>query len=152
MFLLACKEAFFIFSKFENNYFQGTSLFGKIYFNSRKIKSLLWVWYFISQKQPPEVLCKGRYFRNFTNFTGKHLCQSLSCNKVAGPGLQLYWRRDFGTCVFLWIFGKFLRTPFKQNTSGRLLLIFFPTKRQFNFAESIFLYTVVFVKFAWFFS
>ena len=42
--------------------------------------------------------------RNFTKFTGKHLFQGLFFNKVTGK------------------FGKFLRKPFSQNTSGRLLL------------------------------
>ena len=28
--------------------------------------------------------------RNYTKVTGKHLCQSLFFNKVAGPDLQLY--------------------------------------------------------------
>ena len=28
--------------------------------------------------------------RNFTKFTGKHLCHSLFFNKVGGLGLQLY--------------------------------------------------------------
>ena len=32
----------------------------------------------------PDVLCKKRVLRNFAKFTGKHLCQSLSSNKVAG--------------------------------------------------------------------
>ena len=40
--------------------------------------------------------------RSFTKFTGKHLCQSLFFNKVAGL-------RPLGT-------------PFSQNTFGRLLL------------------------------
>ena len=39
--------------------------------------------------------------RNFTKFTGKRLCQSLFFNKVAGLSLQLYWKRDSGTDVFL---------------------------------------------------
>ena len=47
---------------------------------------------------------KKGVFRNFSKFTGKHMCQSL-CH----------------TC-FLVNFEKFLRTPFLQNTSGRLLL------------------------------
>ena len=40
----------------------------------------------------PEVFCKKGVLRNFTKFTGKHLCQRLFFNKVAGPGsgLQLY--------------------------------------------------------------
>ena len=56
--------------------------------------------------------------RNFTKFTGKHLCQSLFFNKVAGlrPATLLkkrLWHRRFPVN-----FVKFLRTPFLQNTSG----------------------------------
>ena len=32
----------------------------------------------------PEVFCKKGSLRNFAKFTGKHLCQSLFFNKVAG--------------------------------------------------------------------
>ena len=32
----------------------------------------------------PEMLCKKGVLRNFTKFKGKHLCQSLFFNKVAG--------------------------------------------------------------------
>ena len=42
---------------------------------------------------PPVVFCKKGVLRNFAKFTGKHLCQSLFFNKVAG-------------------LAKFLRTPF----------------------------------------
>ena len=34
------------------------------------------------QKQPPEVFCKKGVLRNFTIFTGKHLCLRLFFNKV----------------------------------------------------------------------
>ena len=37
-----------------------------------------------SQKQPPEVFCKKGVLGTFAKFTGKHLCQSLIFNKVAG--------------------------------------------------------------------
>ena len=50
--------------------------------------------------------------RNFAKFTGKHLCQSLFLKKVA-------ILRPFPVN-----FTKFLRTPFSQNTSGRLLLVY----------------------------
>ena len=36
------------------------------------------------QKQPPEVFVKKGALKNFANFKGKHLCQSLVCNKVTG--------------------------------------------------------------------
>ena len=48
---------------------------------------------------------------NFAKFTGKHLCQSLFLNKVAG--LRHRWHQ-----CFLVNFAKFIRTPFLQNTSG----------------------------------
>ena len=66
---------------------------------------------------------KKGVLRNFTKFTGKYLCQSLFFNKVAGlrPATLLkkrLWHRCFPVN-----FAKFLRTPFLQNTSGRLLLL-----------------------------
>ena len=65
---------------------------------------------------------KKGVLRNFTKFTGKHLCQSLFFNNVAGlrPATLLkkrLWHRCFPVN-----FAKFLRTPFLQNTYGRLLL------------------------------
>ena len=66
---------------------------------------------------------KKGVLRNFVKFTGKHLHQSLFFNRVAGlrPATLLKkrpWRRCFPVN-----FTKFLRIPFSQNTSGRLLLI-----------------------------
>ena len=59
-----------------------------------------------------EVFCKKGVLRNFAKFTGKHLCQSLFFNKVAGlrPATLLkkrLWHRCFPVN-----FAKFLRTPF----------------------------------------
>ena len=70
---------------------------------------------------------KKGVLRNFAKFTRKHLCQSLFFNKVAGlrPANLLkkrLWRRYFPVN-----FSKFLGTPFLQNTSG-LLLLMFPRK------------------------
>ena len=67
---------------------------------------------------------KKDVLRNFAKFTGKHPCQSLFFNTVAGlrPVTLLkrrLWHNDFPVK-----FVKFLRTPFLQNTSGRLLLFF----------------------------
>ena len=47
----------------------------------------------------PEVLCKKGILRNFSKFTGKHLCQSLWVSRL--------WRR-----YFLVNFAKFLTPPF----------------------------------------
>ena len=76
----------------------------------------------------PEVFYEKGVLRNFTRFTGNHLCQSLFFNKAAGlrPTTLLnettllkkrLWHRCFPVN-----FAKFLTTPFLQNTSGRLLL------------------------------
>ena len=74
------------------------------------------------QKPLPEVFCKKGVLRNFAKFTGRPLRQSLFFNKVAGlsPATLLktsLWRKCFPVN-----FAKFLRTPFLQNTSGRLPL------------------------------
>ena len=58
--------------------------------------------------------------RNFTKFTGKHLCQSLFFNKVAGLATLL--KKRLCRRCFPVNFLKFLRTLILQNTSGRLLL------------------------------
>ena len=57
-------------------------------------------------------------FRDFTKFTGKHLCQSRFFNKVANYSLQLYLKRDSTTVLFPWILQKILK-HFLQNNSGR---------------------------------
>ena len=68
----------------------------------------------------PSVNCRNRcsmekgVLRNFTKFTGKHLCQSFRSANLLNKRL---WHRCFTVN-----FAKFLRTPFLQNTSGRLLL------------------------------
>ena len=61
------------------------------------------------------VLLRKVVLRNFTKFTGKHLCQSLLFNKVAGlrPATLLkkwLWHKCYPVS-----FMKFLRTTFSQN-------------------------------------
>ena len=48
------------------------------------------------------------------------MCQSLFFNKVTSPRPATLLKETV-TRLFLRIFAKFLRTPFLQNTSGRLL-------------------------------
>ena len=69
----------------------------------------------------PEVFCKKNVLRNFERFTGKHLCQSHFFNKVAGLRAATLLKKRFWHRCFPVTFAKFLRTPFLQNTSGRLL-------------------------------
>ena len=65
---------------------------------------------------------KKGVLRNFIKFTGKHLCQSLFFNKVAGLRLSTLLKKRLLHRCFPVNFGKFLRTLFLQNISGRLLL------------------------------
>ena len=44
---------------------------------------------FSSRSGRPEVVCKKGVLRNFAKFIGKHLCQSLFFNEVAGPTILL---------------------------------------------------------------
>ena len=67
---------------------------------------------------------KKSVLKNFGKFTGKHLCQSLFFNKVAGLGPPTSLKKKLGHRFFPVNFMKFLRTPFLQNTSGRLLQLF----------------------------
>ena len=60
--------------------------------------------------------------RNFAKLRGKHLCQVLFFNKVAGPEPATLLKKRLWRRCFPVNFAKFLGTPFSQNTSGRLLL------------------------------
>ena len=60
----------------------------------------------------------------FLKFTGKHLCQSLFFNEVAGSGLQFYLKRGSSAGVFLWILRNFEEHLLLQNTSGGSFRLF----------------------------
>ena len=53
------------------------------------------------RRSRPKVFCKKGVLRNFTKFTGKHLCQSLFFNKVAGLRTATLFKKGSGTGVFL---------------------------------------------------
>ena len=69
--------------------------------------------------------------RNFTKFAGKHLCQSLFFNKVAGLRPTALLKKRLWHRCFPMDFVKFLRTPILQNTSSRL-----PLKFQANYHKA----------------
>ena len=62
-------------------------------------------------------------FLNFTNFPGKHLSQSLFFNKAADLRPETLLKKRLWHKCFHVNFAPFLRTPFLQNTSRRLLLL-----------------------------
>ena len=77
-----------------------------------------------SRSSRPEVFHKKGVLRNFAKFMGKHLCQNLFFNKVAGLRL---WHRCFPVN-----FAKFLRTPFFIEHLWWLLLQFLQTFFEIN--------------------
>ena len=66
---------------------------------------------------------KKAVFRDFVKFTGKDQCQSLFFDKVAGLRLATLLKKRLWHRCFSVNNAKFRRTPFQQNTSGRLLLV-----------------------------
>ena len=70
----------------------------------------------------PEVFYKKVVLINLAKFTGKNLCLSLFFNKVTGFRPSALLKSRLRHRCFPVKFTKFLRTPFLQNTSGRLLL------------------------------
>ena len=51
------------------------------------------------KKQPPEMFHEKGVLKSFAKFTGKHLCQSLFFNKVAGLE-HLFLQNTSGGCFF----------------------------------------------------
>ena len=89
----------------------------------------LWIY----RSSRPEVVCKKCVLRNFAKFTGKHLCQSLFFNKVAG-GLHRCFPVNFAKSLRTPLFTehlrwlllnleKFLGRIIFSNTYERLLLV-----------------------------
>ena len=58
-----------------------------------------------------EVFCRKDVLRNFEKFTGKHLCQSLLFNKVAGLRTVTLLKKEILYRCFPVNFSKFLKTP-----------------------------------------
>ena len=65
-----------------------------------------------SRSSRPELFCKKGVLRNFSKFTGKHLCQSLFFNKVAGLRPATLLKRRLWHRCFPKNYVKFLRKPF----------------------------------------
>ena len=72
---------------------------------------------FIARSSHRRCSVRKDVLRNLTKFTEKHLCQSLFLMK-----LQAFIKKRLRHRCFPVSFAKFLRTPFLQNPSGRLLL------------------------------
>ena len=84
-----------------------------------------WLLLGVIRSSCPEMFCKKGVLRNFTKFTGKHLCQSFFFNKVAGLRSATLLKKNFV---------KFLRTPFCIEHLWCLLLCYW----MFNMEVTIF--------------
>ena len=84
--------------------------------------------------------------RNFAKFTGKRLCQSLLFNKVTGLRAATLLKKRLWHRCFPVNIAKSLRTPFSQNTSGRLLLLFSSYLKRFCIFRFLCLIAVVIFK------
>ena len=75
----------------------------------------------ILRKKPrnnrPELYCNKSALINFTQFTGKHLCQSLIFNKFSELSPATLLKKTLWYGCFPVNFAKFSKTPFLQNTS-----------------------------------
>ena len=82
----------------------------------------------ISEADAGGVLKKKKgVLRNFAKFTGKHLCLIIFFDSVAGVSLATLLKKILQHRCFPKNLEKFLRTPFLQNTSERLLQQFSTT-------------------------
>ena len=68
------------------------------------------------------MFCKNSVFRNFTNFTGKHLYQSLFLNKV--PGLYNFIEKKTLAQMFSCEFCEISKNIFLHKTLWWLFLIY----------------------------
>ena len=74
--------------------------------SSSKLRSM-------SRSSRPDVFCKKGVLRNFAKFTGKHLCQSLYFDKVAGNFIKIETLAQVFSCEFCEISKNtfYYRTP-----------------------------------------
>ena len=82
-----------------------------------QIESISRFWVLMIQKKPPKVLYEKGVVKNFTNFTGKHLCQSLFFKKfLRNSFLRVsLLKKVSGTSIFLWILWNFQERLFYRT-------------------------------------
>ena len=73
---------------------------------------------YITRSNHQKCSIKKGVIRNFVKLTGKHMCQSIFFNKVAGLRYATLLKKRLWHMCFLVNFARFLRTAFLQNTSG----------------------------------
>ena len=71
-------------------------------------------WLNLNRTSRPEVFCK-KGVQNFTKFTGKHLCQSLFFNQVAGLRPATFFKKTLWHRCFSMNFVKLKNTYFYRT-------------------------------------
>ena len=104
-----------------------TPLRGRISFYSKKklfryLFKLL-VGLNVIKKELTELFSKKCVLKNFAKFTGKHLCRSLSLNKVPSLWPETFLKTRLRQRYFSVNFVKILKTPFLQNSPRELFLL-----------------------------
>ena len=72
-----------------------------------------------NKKQPPEVFYKKASLKNFSIFTGKHLCLRFFLIKLQVFSSATLLKRDFNTVLFLWILRNFWKRLFWRKSVNR---------------------------------
>ena len=85
------------------------------------------------------MFCKKDVLGNFTKFTGKHLCQSLFFNKVAGLRSETLLKKRLWQRCFPVNFAKFVRRTFLTERVGWLLLILEMIREIFHSKQNLLL-------------
>ena len=80
----------------------------------------------ITRSSHAKVFCKKGVLENSVKFTGKHLCQSLFLNKVAGVRPVTLFKKRLWHNFFPVNFAKFSRTPFFLEHLLWMLLKYLP--------------------------
>ena len=75
----------------------------------------------IFRSSRPEVFCKKIVLGNFAKFTGKHLCERLFFNDVAGLSLATLLKKYLAQ-VFSWVFSGTDVSIFREHLRWQLLL------------------------------
>ena len=85
-------------------------------FKKKKDFSVSVLHFWIFRSSCPKMFFKKGVLRNFAKSTGKHLCQNLFFNKVAGPRSATLLKKRLWHRCFPVNLAKFVRTPFLKNT------------------------------------
>ena len=104
---------------------------GRIFLTCLSLKPVGWMRIKLFRSCNRRCSIKKGVLKNFAKCTGKHLHQSLFFFKVAALRPATLLKKRLWHGGFPVNFANFSRTPFLQNTSGRLLLIVGHLSREF---------------------